>query len=113
MFSATFIFEKKQYDAEFERLDARIAEAARSHPDFLGEDGWEDPRTGRSAVVYYWRTLDGIQALARDGHHIEAKRGYAQWYKGYHVVIAQVLRAYGDGTFDHPVPPGTGAMQTA
>ncbi|HSC80117.1 MAG TPA: antibiotic biosynthesis monooxygenase [Chitinolyticbacter sp.] len=105
MFSTTFIFEKKQYDDEFDRLDVAIAELARSQPDFAGEEFWEDPRSGRISAVYYWHGRDGVDALMRDASHLEVKRRYREWYHGYHVVIAEVLSAYGDGGFDHPVPP--------
>ncbi|MBM3116582.1 antibiotic biosynthesis monooxygenase [Jeongeupia naejangsanensis] len=104
MYSSTFIFEKKQYDAEFERLDPLIAAAARAHPDFAGEEHWENPHNGRLCVVYYWHSLAGLHALMRDPQHVEAKRQYQRWYKGFQIVIAEVVRAYGDGHFaDHPV----------
>jgi heme-degrading monooxygenase HmoA len=55
-------------------------------------------------VTYYWRDLESLHAFSRDPAHVEAKRQYARWYRGYHVVIAEVVRAYGDGGFEHPVP---------
>ena len=36
MYSATFIFAKKQFDDEFHRLDQTIAAAAKSLPGYLG-----------------------------------------------------------------------------
>ena len=36
--------------------------------------------------------------------HIEAKKRYADWYNGYHVVISEVLRSYGDAAFAHITP---------
>ncbi|MNR68684.1 hypothetical protein D3C85_1933850 [compost metagenome] len=35
--------------------------------------------------------------------HLEAKRRQAEWLKGYHVVIAQVVGSYGDGGIAHPL----------
>ena len=97
MYSATFIFEKKTYDPEFERLDALIMQAAERNAGYLGHDGWESPSQQRTCVVYYWRTLADLQTFAADPSHIEAKKGYAAWYSGYQVIIAEVLRTYGDG----------------
>jgi hypothetical protein len=33
--------------------------------------------------------------------HREAKARQARWLKGYHVVVAQVLRSHGDGGTAH------------
>ena len=101
MYSATFIFDAGEYDDEFHRLDGLIAEAARNTIGYLGEEAWEDPKTGRIANVYYWESEEGLKALMQDPNHIEAKRQYSQWLKGYRVVISQVLRSYGDGLIPH------------
>lgn len=37
MFSATFIFAKKQYDDQFHNLNAIIADVAKSIPHYLGK----------------------------------------------------------------------------
>lgn len=108
MYSATFIFAKKQYDAEFDRLDAAIMSAAASDPDFAGQDTWENTAKGQTCVVYYWHKLDGLQRLMQHPDHLTAKRHYQTWYQGYHVIVAEVLKSYGDGAFAHPVPPGMG-----
>jgi heme-degrading monooxygenase HmoA len=55
-------------------------------------------------VTYYWRDLESLRAFSHDPAHLEAKRQYARWYRGYHIVIAEVVRAYGDSAFAHPVP---------
>lgn len=52
MYSATFIFAKKQYDEEFHRLDQAIADAAKEIPGYLGEETWENPSTGLISNVY-------------------------------------------------------------
>ena len=36
--------------------------------------------------------------------HIEAKRQYKKWYKGFHVVISEIQQSYGDGFFPHITP---------
>ncbi|HTD07145.1 antibiotic biosynthesis monooxygenase [Undibacterium sp.] len=101
MYSATFIFDAKQFDAEFHRLDALIAEAARKTEGYLGEEAWEDPKTGRVANVYYWVSESGLKQLIEHPNHIEAKRRYSEWLAGYQVIISHVVRTYGDKTMSH------------
>lgn len=102
MYSATFIFQKKQFDQAFHALDAAIAEAARDTQGYLGEEAWEDPRTGRICNVYYWADEQGLQQLMRHPKHLQAKEAQSQWLDGYQVILAKVLRSYGDERFDHP-----------
>ena len=102
MYTATFIFDKKQYDEEFYKLDNAIAEIAKQSVGYLGEEAWENPGTGRISNVYYWETMDGLQELIKHPKHLEAKAAQSKWLNGYQVVISQVIRAYGDGAFSHP-----------
>jgi heme-degrading monooxygenase HmoA len=102
MYSATFIFAKKQFDAEFHRLDRVIAAAAHLMPGYIGEETWENAATGQVSNVYYWETLDALQALVQHPMHLEAKAAQSNWLDGYRVVISQVLRTYGDGALVHP-----------
>ncbi|HEY5800727.1 MAG TPA: antibiotic biosynthesis monooxygenase [Burkholderiaceae bacterium] len=101
MYSATFIFDTRQFDAEFHALDARIAKAARETTGYLGEEAWENTATGRISNVYYWESEAGLHELMRHPDHLEAKRRYSEWLSGYQVIIAQVLRSYGDKTLGH------------
>jgi len=103
MYSATFIFDTKQFDDEFHRLDAIIAAAARESVGYLGEEAWEDPKSGRVSNVYYWQTEDGLRQLMQHPAHLQAKARYTEWLSGYQVIVSQVLRTYGDGKFSHPV----------
>ena len=96
-YTATFIFAKKQFDDDFHRLDQAIAEAARATPGYLGEEAWEDPARGLYANVYYWESLEALEALIRHPAHQQAKAAQSRWLDGYRVVIAQELREYGDG----------------
>ena len=97
VYASTFIFAKKQFDDEFHRLDQAIAAAARSQPGYLGEEAWENPATGLVSNVYYWSSLESLQALMSHPAHLQAKAAQANWLAGYRVVIAQVMRAYGGG----------------
>jgi heme-degrading monooxygenase HmoA len=102
MYSSTFIFAKGQYDDEFHRLDAAIAEVAKAIPGYLGEETWENQTTGLISNVYYWDSLDSLQALMKHPAHLEAKAAQAKWLDGYQVIISEVLRTYGDGKLSHP-----------
>ena len=103
MYSSTFIFAKGQYDDEFHRLDQFIADTAKSIPGYLGEESWESEATGLISNVYYWDSLESLQALVQHPKHLEAKAAQAKWLDGYQVIISQVLRSYGDGKLSHPV----------
>jgi heme-degrading monooxygenase HmoA len=103
MYTATFIFSKKQYDDEFHRLDQLIAEAARDTPGYLGEESWENPATGMVSNVYYWASLEALQALITHPRHQEAKAKQANWLDGYQVIISEVLKTYGDAKLPLPV----------
>lgn len=102
MYSATFIFKTRHFDDAFQQLDQAIAQAAREIAGYLGEEAWENPATGQVANVYYWDTLESLQQLMQHPQHLQAKAAQAQWLDGYQVVIAEVLRAWGDGAIVHP-----------
>ncbi len=95
--TATFTFAKRQFDDDFHRLDAQIAEAARAIPGYLGEEAWENPATGLVANVYHWDSLEALQQLMQHPVHRQAKGRQAEWLAGYQVVISQVLKVHGDG----------------
>ncbi len=103
MFTSTFTFAPGTYDDEFHALDARIADMARAIPGYLGEETWENATTGLVSNVYYWDSMAAMQQLIGDAAHREAKQAQAKWLKGYQVVIAEVLRSYGDAGIPHPL----------
>lgn len=102
MYSATFIFDKKQFDDAFYQLDQSIAAFAKQTTGYIGEETWENADTGRVLNIYYWQTMDGLHELMNHPKHLEAKAAQANWLNGYQVVVSQVLRAYGDGAIAHP-----------
>ena len=102
MYSATFIFKKKQYDEEFYLLDRAIAECAKQSAGYLGEEAWVNAETGQISNVYYWETMDGLEELMHNPKHIEAKAEQSKWLNGYQIIISKVLRTYGDGGISHP-----------
>lgn len=103
MFSSTFTYAPGEFDAEFHALDQRIAAMARAIPGYLGEESWENPGTGLVANVYYWDTMEALEALMKHPDHLEAKREQARWLQGYHIVIAEVVGSHGDGRIAHPL----------
>lgn len=110
MYTATFTFAPGSYDDSFHALDQRIAHMARTLPGYLGEESWENPATGLVCNVYYWESLEALQALIHHPDHQAAKQQQGRWLQGYHVVVAQVIGSYGDGGIAHPlagraVPP--------
>lgn len=113
MYSSTFIFAKADWDEEFHQLDAEIAQAAKSTPGYLGEETWENTATGLISNVYYWESLEALQALMRHPTHLQAKSRQAQWLAGYQVVISQVLRTYGDSRLAGKLPTAGAAQPIA
>lgn len=99
MYSSTFIFLKKQFDDDFYQLDNAIAEAAKSIPGYLGEEAWENSSTGYVSTVYYWESLEALQALMQHPQHLQAKAQHDKWLDNYQVVISRVLKTYGNKEF--------------
>ncbi|WP_298607748.1 hypothetical protein [uncultured Thiothrix sp.] len=96
MYTATFTFIAKEFDAEFYELDNKIAAAAKVIPGYLGEEAWENPQTGKISTVYYWESLEALQQLINDPNHILAKQASSRWLEKYYVTISQVLKSYGN-----------------
>jgi heme-degrading monooxygenase HmoA len=104
MYSAAFIWEPGSYDAEFHRLNDLIEQVAHALPGYLGVESWQNSDGTRRCANYYWQDLETLRAFSTHPAHQEAKRQYAQWYQGYHIVISEVIRSYGDGKFTHITP---------
>jgi heme-degrading monooxygenase HmoA len=104
MFIAAFIFEPGTYDARFHALDANIEAAAASNPGYLGRETWRSEDGARYNASYYWTDLESLKAFSQHPQHLEAKRDYQLWYKGFHIVISEVIRSYGDGALAHITP---------
>lgn len=107
MYTATFTFSKREFDEEFHAIDNQIAQIAKSIPGYLGEESWENAASGLISTVYYWESMEALEALVNHPLHAVAKQRQAQWLNGYQVVIAKVISAYGDGGIVHPLA-GTG-----
>jgi len=104
MFTAAFLFEPGDYDARFHELNALIDAAAKATPGYIGVESWRSADGRRANATYYWASLEALREFSSHPKHIEAKREYSKWYRGYQIVIAQVIRSYGDGAFEHFTP---------
>jgi heme-degrading monooxygenase HmoA len=104
MVCASFIWEPGIYDAEFHQLNAAIDQVARSLPGFLGVESWQIADGTRKCANYFWEDLDTLKAFSLHPAHLEAKRQYARWYNGYHIVVSEIIRSYGDNSFVHITP---------
>lgn len=104
MFMASFIFTEKNLDEEFFRLDELIAQAAEQTDGFIGKENWVSPDGAKRNSVYYWENQDALREFSRHPKHIEAKQKYQAWYGGFHIVISEVVKSYGDSAFDHITP---------
>jgi heme-degrading monooxygenase HmoA len=103
MYTSTFTFAPGQYDDEFHALDHVIAQVTQSIPGYLGEETWENHTNGLVSNVYYWESMEALQALMKHPSHIQAKQRQSEWLNGYQVVVAQVIGSYGDGGIPHPL----------
>lgn len=104
MYSVAFIFEPGHYDDEFHALDNLILEVAESMDGFLGKESWQSPDGKRLNSTYYWDNQTSIKAFSSHPKHVEAKKQYAKWYDGYHVVVSKIERSYGDNALAHITP---------
>ncbi|MEL6746473.1 MAG: DUF4188 domain-containing protein [Pseudomonadota bacterium] len=112
MYTASFIFSERDLTEEFFALDAEIEQAALQTDGFLGKESWTAADGSKRNSVYYWRDLAALGQFAKHPRHLEAKRRYEEWYGGFHVVIAEVMRSYGDGALGH-ITPNERAQRTA
>jgi heme-degrading monooxygenase HmoA len=107
MYCASFIWEPGTYDAEFHRLNDSINKIAQSSEGFLGSESWQSADGLRRCANYYWSDMETLRTFSIHPIHKEAKKQYARWYKGYQIVISEVIRSYGDGNLHHITEPKT------
>lgn len=104
MFSAAFIFQPGTYDEEFHRLNGLIDAAAKANPGFIGAETWRSEDGKLLNATYYWDSLESLQQFSRHPDHLAAKKQYSRWYDGYHIVVSEIIRSYGDEAFAHLTP---------
>ena len=111
MYSAAFIFRPGKYDDEFHRLNKLIDEAAQATDGYIGVESWKSPCGTTVNATYYWKSQESLQKFSRHPKHLEAKKQYQRWYDGYHIVISEVIRSYGDDNIDHFTPNDRASRQ--
>ena len=104
MYSAAFIFRPGTYDDEFHRLNKLIDEAAKATDGFIGTESWRSFDGKTLNATYYWESLEALKEFSGNANHLEAKKQYSRWYDGYHIIVSEVLRSYGDDAIDHFTP---------
>lgn len=104
MYSAAFIFRPGNYDEEFHRLNALIDAAALATSGYIGAETWHSADGKTLNATYYWTSMEALRSFSRHPQHLEAKKQYSRWYDGYHIVISEVLKSYGDDAIEHFTP---------
>lgn len=102
MIACQFIFEPGNYDDDFHRLDADIDAYSQTLEGFIGVDRWVSPDGLRRNSIYYFADEHTLRAFSQYSVHLQAKAEYARWYRGYHIIVAEVTARYGDGALPHP-----------
>ena len=106
MLMASFIFTEKDLTEAFFALDTKIEKAAQATDGFLGKESWVSPDGAKRNSVYYWADATALRSFSSHPLHLEAKLQYEKWYGGFHVVISEVTKSYGDNAFEHVTPNG-------
>ena len=104
MFTASFIYQPGEYDTDFHALNAEIDRIALATEGYLGQESWVSRDGAKANATYYWDNLECLREFSRHTTHLQAKRQYRRWYNGFHIVIAEVIRSYGDGQLEHITP---------
>ncbi len=98
MVGASFIFQQKSVDGDFESLNATITGIAEAAAGYVGRKRWQD-HAGNVCVTYYWDSMEALTAFARAPKHVAAKKRFAEWYAGYRVEICELLKTYGNNFY--------------
>ena len=101
MYSAAFIYQAGEYNADFHALNDAIDQIARGSSGFLGSESWVSVGGATRNATYYWSDLETLRAFSTHSQLLEAKRQYSRWYNGFQVVISHVIRSYSDGAVQH------------
>lgn len=84
------------HEEEYARMAARMDELVREQPGFVSITSVRDPRTREGITVGYFTDEDAVRAWRLHPEHAEAqRRGIADFYEEYHVIVAAVDREYG------------------
>jgi hypothetical protein len=70
----------------------------------MGSETWQSFAGKTLNATYYWGSLDALKEFSVNPTHLDAKKQYSRWYDGYHIVVSEVIRSYGDNTIAHATP---------
>lgn len=90
LFMTSFIFEKKEYDDDFYKLDNWIEQYTASIDGFIGQESYTDVASGRIINNYYWQTREAMEMLINNLQHQQAKQQSHKWIAGYQTIIAEI-----------------------
>lgn len=102
MICCQFVFEPGEYDDEFHSLDAKIEIFAQALPGYVSVHRWQSADGRFKNSNYFFKDQASVKELARYPEHLTAKKEYSRWYKGYQILITEVLHSYGDGNIQYP-----------
>ncbi|TBL73766.1 hypothetical protein EYY94_15565 [Obesumbacterium proteus] len=102
MFLTSFIFDKKEYDEDFYKLDKKIEDFSKDIAGFIGMESFTDVQSGRLINNYYWDNREGLELLMNNVEHLRAKEQSGKWIAGFQVVIAKIEGAH-NVNLDHPL----------
>lgn len=102
MICCQFVFEPGIYDEGFHTLDNQIADFARALPGFISNRTFYSDDKKISNAIYYFENMEAVKQLARYPEHLIAKDQVNRWYKGYKIVISEIISEYGDGKLIYP-----------
>ncbi len=88
-------------DDEFHRLNKLIGAAAKATAGLPGPETWRSLDGKTLNATCCRESLDALKEFSGNAHHLHAKRQVSRWYDGYHIVVWEVIRSYGDQTMPH------------
>ncbi len=91
-YAVIFTSQKKDSDAGYNKMSARMLELVEKQPGFLG---YESAREGVGITISYWKNLESIKKWKENAEHVLAQKfGKEKWYKYYKIRICKVERDY-------------------
>lgn len=107
MYLVTFRLDPGEYDAAFHELNDAVQAVTEETEGYLGKRTWHAPENEEVLVVYYWESLDALEAFGADPEHEEAKQRWTEWYDAYEVTVTEIVESYGSGFGADAGPPAS------
>ncbi len=85
---------KPGIDAEYQQMDARMAELAAAMPGFVSYGAFTSPE-GEDVAVIEFESHETVAAWREHPEHREAQRlGRERWFAEYRITVSEVVRDY-------------------